>query len=158
MVCCLYCCYNARDESGDKVHSSECNAPRPMSDNDEANAQYEFTFGDPARALYPTPAPGPTLPPPVAMPPAAADVTLNATAQPNFDPHGNSVRIGEADVPAPNAGACDASAPTSSAVPARPLDPPSPTAPAPAPAPAHVRQVRPMQTGRYRRATQMERR
>ena len=48
-----------------------------MPDNDEADAQYEFTFGDSARARHSSPAPEPPLPPPAAMPPPAADATLN---------------------------------------------------------------------------------
>ena len=44
----------------------------------------------------------PSLPPPAAMPPAAATVTSNASARPQFDPHGNGVRIGESGVPAPS--------------------------------------------------------
>ena len=43
----------------------------------------------------------PSPPPPAAMPPAAATVTSNASARPQFDPHGNGVRIGESGVPAP---------------------------------------------------------
>jgi len=57
------------------------------------------------------------------MPPAAADATLNTTARPHFDPHGNGVRIGEADVPAPSAGTGDDGVPTPPTAPARPLDP-----------------------------------
>ena len=62
----------------------------------------------------------PTFPPPAAMPPAVAVVTSNATARPTFDPHGNGVRIGESDVPAPSDGTGYALSPTS---PAAPLDP-----------------------------------
>ena len=54
------------------------------------------------------------------MPPAVAVVTSNATARPIFDPHGNGVRIGESDVPAPSDGTSYALSPTS---PAAPLDP-----------------------------------
>ena len=36
---------------------------------------------------------------------------MNETARPHFDPHGNGVRIGEADVPAPSAGTGGADAP-----------------------------------------------
>ena len=48
---------------------------------------------------------------PAAMPPPAADVTRNATARPQSDPHGNGARIGEAHIPAPNADTSDADAP-----------------------------------------------
>ena len=44
----------------------------------------------------------PSLPPPTAMPPAAATIMSNASARPQFDPHGNGVRIGESSVPAPS--------------------------------------------------------
>ena len=55
----------------------------------------------------------PTTPPAAAMPPAAADVTSNATTRPQFDPHGNGIRISESDVPAPSDGTGDALSPTS---------------------------------------------
>ena len=74
-------------------------------------------------ASSPTPAPGPAPPAPAAMPPVAAGATSNAPARPRFDPHGNGVRIGEADTPAPSAGAGDASAPAPPTASARPLDP-----------------------------------
>ena len=51
---------------------------------------------DATPAAAPSPAPAP------AMPPAAATVTSNASARPQVDPHGNGVRIGESDVPAPS--------------------------------------------------------
>ena len=51
---------------------------------------------DATPAAAPSPAPAP------AMPPAAATVTSNASARPQFDPHGNGVRIGESGVPAPS--------------------------------------------------------
>ena len=58
----------------------------------------------------------PSLPPPEAMPPAAAGVTPNASARPRFDPHGNGVRIGESGVPAPSP-----NMPTATAWPAQPV-------------------------------------
>jgi hypothetical protein len=83
----------------------------PVGDDDEADAQLEFASGDSARAHYPSPAPIPTPPPPAAMPPPAADVVHNVTARTRSDPHGNGVRVGEAHVPAPNAGTGDADTP-----------------------------------------------
>ena len=50
----------------------------PAGDNDEADAQFEFTFGDSARAYHPSPTPVPAPSPPAAMPPPAADITPNA--------------------------------------------------------------------------------
>ena len=52
------------------------------------------------------------------MPPMAAGATSNASARPRVDPHGNGVRIGEADTPAPSAGDGDANAPAPPTAPA----------------------------------------
>ena len=63
----------------------------------------------------------PPVPPPAAIPPAAATITSNTSARPQFDPHGNGVRIGESSVPAPSQGMPTATAGT--AQPAQPLHP-----------------------------------
>ena len=74
-------------------------------------------------ASPPTPTPGLPPPAPAAMPPVAAGATSNASARPRVDPHGNGVRIGEADTPAPSAGDGDANAPAPPSASAHPLDP-----------------------------------
>ena len=58
-------------------------------------------------ASSPSPASEPPPPSPAAMPPVGAGVMSNASARPHVDPHGNGVRIGEADTPAPSVGAGD---------------------------------------------------
>ena len=63
----------------------------------------------------------PPVPPPAAIPPATATITSNTSARPQFDPHGNGVRIGESSVPAPSQGMPTATAGT--AQPAQPLHP-----------------------------------
>ena len=63
----------------------------------------------------------PPVPPPAAIPPATATITSNTSARPQFDPHGNGVRIGESSVPAPSQGMPTAT--TGTAQPAQPLHP-----------------------------------
>ena len=73
-------------------------------------------------SLYP-PTPGPPPPAPAAMPPVAAGATSNASARPHVDPHGNGVRIGEADTPAPAADDSDANTPAPPTASTNALDP-----------------------------------
>ena len=100
--------------AGDTFREERCFSLHPV-------LAHELMMSAPATAppWPPTPAPEPPSPPTAAMPPPAADVTAsaeppvgvgvmsNASARPHVDPHGNGVRIGEADTPAPSVGAGD---------------------------------------------------